>query len=60
MERSRPTISLMFSICADGKILPPVVLYRTKNVYNWCNGGVRGGKYYTRKMLAFLNYGLRR
>ena len=42
-EHSKQAISMMFCGNADGNYLPPMVVYKAKNVYlEWCTGGPAG------------------
>ena len=45
-NHSRASVSIMYSGFADGELLPPMVVYKSKNVYtNWTNGGLDGTIY---------------
>ena len=46
IDHSRASVSIMYSGFADGELLPPMVVYKSKNVYtNWTNGGPDGTIY---------------
>ena len=46
INHSRASVSIMYSGFADGELLPPMVVYKSKNVYtNWTNGGPDGTIY---------------
>ena len=43
IDHSRASVSIMYSGFADGELVPPMVVYKSKNVYaNWTNGGPDG------------------
>ena len=45
-NHSKSSLSVMFCGSADGKMLPPYVVYKAKNLYeSWCQGGPRGTRY---------------
>lgn len=45
-EHSRTSISLMICGNAEGQLLPPMVVYKSENLYeNWCEGGPTGTIY---------------
>lgn len=45
-EHSKSSVSLMFCGTASGEILPPMVVYKSKNLYeNWTKGGPPGTVY---------------
>ena len=45
-EHSRSSISIMICGTADGELLPPMVVYKSKNLYNhWTQGGPPGTVY---------------
>ena len=46
VEHSKASVSLMYSGFADGTMLPPMVIYKSNNIYeNWCVGGPPGTVY---------------
>ena len=45
-NHSKSSLSVMFCGSADGKMLPPYVVYKAKNLYeSWCQGGPKGTRY---------------
>lgn len=45
-EHSRTSVSMMMCGTADGKLLPPMVVYKSQNLYNnWTQGGPAGTVY---------------
>ena len=45
-DHSKSAISVMFCGSADGKLLPPYVVYKAGNLYDsWCKGGPKGTRY---------------
>lgn len=46
MNSSKSATSLMYAALADGKVLPPYVVYKAVNMYDtWTNGGPKGARY---------------
>jgi len=45
-DTSKTSISVMFCVSADGKMLPPYTVYKAKHIYpTWIEGGVDGAGY---------------
>lgn len=45
-DTSKTSISVMFCVSADGKMLPPYTVYKAKHMYpTWVEGGVEGACY---------------
>ena len=45
-NHSKSSLSVMFCGSANGKMLPPYVVYKAKNLYeSWCQGGPKGTRY---------------
>lgn len=43
---SKSSTSVMFAATADGKLLPPYIVYKAQNMYeSWTVGGVKGARY---------------
>lgn len=43
---SKGNISVMFAGTADGKLLPPYVIYKSQHMYeSWCSGGPEGTRF---------------
>lgn len=43
---SKSCTSVMFAASADGKVLPPYVVYKAQNMYeSWTVGGIKGARY---------------
>lgn len=46
INHSRGNVTVMFAGCADGTLLPPYVIYKSKELYEcWCEGGPVGTRY---------------
>lgn len=45
-DTSKTSVSVMFCVSADGKMLPPYTVYKAKHIYpTWIEGGVEGAGY---------------
>lgn len=43
---SKASTSIMFAANAEGKLLPPYVVYKAQNLYeSWTTGGIKGARY---------------
>jgi hypothetical protein len=46
MNQSKSATSVMFAASADGKLLPPYVIYKSAHLYDtWTKGGPPGTRY---------------
>jgi len=45
-DTSKTSVSTVFCVSADGKILPPYTVYKAKHLYpTWVDGGLEGAGY---------------
>lgn len=45
-DTSKTSVSVMFCVSADGKLLPPYTVYKAKHLYpTWVDGGLEGAGY---------------
>ena len=46
MNHSKGNVNVMLAVCTNGDLLPPYVIYKSKDLYNcWCDGGPKGTSY---------------
>lgn len=46
IDSSKSSTSVMFACAANGVLLPPYVVYKSRNLYeSWCQGGPNGTRY---------------